>query len=156
MGRKKTIEKEPVTIRFKELANGNKSVYLDIYKDGKRTYEFLKLYIVPEVGRGKAEARRKNAETMATANVIKAQRVLDIKNSISGIMSVKSKMKLMDWIDNFKTYKMKTSQSPSRIAAQIECARKQLIAYKGDNIKLSSIDKKYCVGFIELDRKSVV
>ena len=54
MGRKKTIEKEPVTIRFKELANGNKSVYLDIYKDGKRTYEFLKLYIVPEVGRAKA------------------------------------------------------------------------------------------------------
>lgn len=149
MGRKKTIEKEPVTIRFKELANGNKSVYLDIYKDGKRTYEFLKLYIVPEVGRGKAEARRKNAETMATANVIKAQRVLDIKNSISGIISVKSKMKLMDWIDNFKAYKMKTSQSPSRIAAQIECTRKQLIAYKGDNIKLSSIDKKYCVGFIE-------
>ena len=44
---------------------------------------------------------------------------------------------------------MKTSQSPSRIAAQIECTRKQLIAYKGDNIKLSSIDKKYCVGFIE-------
>lgn len=59
MGRKKTIEKEPVTIRFKELANGNKSVYLDIYKDGNRTYEFLKLYIVPEVGRGKAEARRR-------------------------------------------------------------------------------------------------
>lgn len=52
-------------------------------------------------------------------------------------------MKLMDWIDNFKTYKMKTSQSPSRIAAQIECTRKQLIAYKGDNIKLSNVDKKY-------------
>lgn len=31
MGRKKTIDKEPVTIRFKELANGNKSIYLDIY-----------------------------------------------------------------------------------------------------------------------------
>ena len=28
MGRKKTIEKEPVTIRFKELANGNQSIYL--------------------------------------------------------------------------------------------------------------------------------
>lgn len=48
MGRKKTIEKEPVTIRFKELANGNQSIYLDIYQDGKRKYEFLKLYLVPE------------------------------------------------------------------------------------------------------------
>ena len=50
MGRKKTIDKEPVTIRFKELANGNKSIYLDIYMDGKRSYEFLKLYLIPEVG----------------------------------------------------------------------------------------------------------
>lgn len=51
MGRKKTIDKEPVTIRFKELANGNKSIYLDIYMDGKRSYEFLKLYLIPEVCR---------------------------------------------------------------------------------------------------------
>ena len=45
---KKVIKaKEPVRIRFKELQNGNKSIYLDIYRNGKRTYEFLKLYIVP-------------------------------------------------------------------------------------------------------------
>ena len=47
---KKVIKaKEPVRIRFKELQNGNKSIYLDIYRNGKRTYEFLKLYIVPEI-----------------------------------------------------------------------------------------------------------
>ena len=28
--------KEPVRIRFKELANGNRSIYLDTYTDGKR------------------------------------------------------------------------------------------------------------------------
>lgn len=61
MGRKKTIDKEPVTIRFKELANGNKSIYLDIYMDGKRSYEFLKLYLIPEVGRERAKARAKAA-----------------------------------------------------------------------------------------------
>ena len=47
---KKVIKaKEPVRIRFKELQNGNKSIYLDIYRNGKRTYEFLKLYLVPEI-----------------------------------------------------------------------------------------------------------
>ena len=47
---KKVVKaKEPVRIRFKELQNGNKSIYLDIYRNGKRTYEFLKLYIVPEI-----------------------------------------------------------------------------------------------------------
>ena len=31
---KKTVKaKEPVRIRFKELKNGNKSIYLDIYRD---------------------------------------------------------------------------------------------------------------------------
>lgn len=87
MGRKKTIDKEPVTIRFKELANGNKSIYLDIYMDGKRSYEFLKLYLIPEVGRDRAKARAKNAETMASANIIKAQRVLDLKNRKAGVFS---------------------------------------------------------------------
>ena len=39
-------KKEPVTLREKTLANGNKSLYLDIYRNGKREYEFLKLYLV--------------------------------------------------------------------------------------------------------------
>jgi hypothetical protein len=50
--------KEPVRIRFKQLANGNQSIYLDYYTGdvirkenyvgGKRQYEFLKLYLIPE------------------------------------------------------------------------------------------------------------
>lgn len=48
--KKKALKaKEPIKLRAKSLSNGNKSLYLDIYKDGKRTYEFLKLYIIPEV-----------------------------------------------------------------------------------------------------------
>ena len=40
--------KEPIKLRVKHLANGNKSIYLDMYMNGKRKYEFLKLYIIPE------------------------------------------------------------------------------------------------------------
>lgn len=39
--KKTTKAKEPVRIRFKQLANGNQSIYLDCYKDGKRSYEFF-------------------------------------------------------------------------------------------------------------------
>jgi len=42
--------KEPIRLRTKELANGNKSLYLDIYRNGKRTYEYLKMYLIPETG----------------------------------------------------------------------------------------------------------
>lgn len=149
MGRKKTIEKEPVTIRFKELANGNKSIYLDIYKDGKRKYDFLKLYLVPEVGRGKAEAKRKNAETMAVVNVIKAQRVLEIKNGMAGIVTQKSKMKLMDFIDMYASRKLKSTKSDEDPNGVVRSTKKHLILYKGENILMKDIDKDFCIGFID-------
>ena len=41
--------KEPIKIRLKSLADGNKSIYLDIYWKGVRKYEYLKLYLVPEI-----------------------------------------------------------------------------------------------------------
>ena len=49
--KKKPVKaKEPIRIRFKELANGNQSIYLDCYTNGKRRYEFLKLYLI-QIGR---------------------------------------------------------------------------------------------------------
>ena len=41
--------KEPVKVRTKKLADGSESYYLDIYVDGRRSYEFLKLYLLPEI-----------------------------------------------------------------------------------------------------------
>lgn len=46
MTKKTTIQKEPVKIREKKLANGNVSLYLDIYRNGKRQKEYLKLYLI--------------------------------------------------------------------------------------------------------------
>lgn len=45
--KKSTRLKEPVKVRTKKLADGSESYYLDIYVDGKRSYEFLKLYLLP-------------------------------------------------------------------------------------------------------------
>ena len=40
--------KEPIKVRTKKLVNGCQSIYLDIYMNGRRQYEFLKLYIILE------------------------------------------------------------------------------------------------------------
>lgn len=66
---------EPVRIRYKDLANGTKSIYLDTYKSGKRSYEFLKLYLLPE---NDDKAKAVNAETLQKAEAIKNQRVQEI------------------------------------------------------------------------------
>ncbi|MDE6144174.1 MAG: site-specific integrase [Muribaculaceae bacterium] len=73
--------KEPVKIRRKNLANGNVSLYLAIYINGRREYEFLRLYLIPE--KTKADKER-NKQTLALANSIKAQRIVDIQNGAHG------------------------------------------------------------------------
>lgn len=69
--------KEPIRLRMKDLANGNKSLYLDIYRDGKRTYEYLKMYLIPETDNN---ARVRNQTTMAAANAIKSKRIIQLTN----------------------------------------------------------------------------
>ena len=62
MGKKtsQTKAKEPIRMRFKEIANGNKSIYLDFYTGGKRQYEFLKLYLIPERTAADKEGKSSN------------------------------------------------------------------------------------------------
>lgn len=71
------IQKEPVHLREKILANGNRSLYLDIYREGSRKKEYLKLYLVPEKNRMDKE---RNAQTLATAQAIKAKRQIELQN----------------------------------------------------------------------------
>jgi tyrosine type site-specific recombinase len=76
--------KEPIRIRQKKLANGNKSLYLDIYRNGKRVYEFLKMYLIPE--KSKADKER-NRQTMQLANSIKSKRIVEMQNGEYGFKS---------------------------------------------------------------------
>lgn len=76
--------KEPIKIRRKSLKNGNISLYLDIYRNGKREYEFLKLYLIPEKNR---EDKERNRQTLQLANSIKAQKIVEMQNGEFGFKS---------------------------------------------------------------------
>ncbi|MBQ1991826.1 MAG: site-specific integrase [Clostridia bacterium] len=74
-------KKEPVKLREKVLANGNISLYLDIYRNGKREYEFLKLYLIKE---RTAQDRKQNEQTLLTAQAIRSKRQIEIQNGEYG------------------------------------------------------------------------
>lgn len=69
--------KEPIQLRFKELANGNKSAYLDMYNAGKRQYEFLKLYLIPERTSLDKERNRQTLEIIAESKNPQTKRSYD-------------------------------------------------------------------------------
>jgi len=99
MAKVTTRAKEPVTIRDKRLKDGSRSLYLDIYRDGRREYEFLKLYIVPE--RTPID-KMQNKETLLQANTIKAQRIIDLNSSEHHLQNTRQKSKA-NFIDYCQT-----------------------------------------------------
>lgn len=51
--------KEPIRLRKRKMPTGNISLYLDIYLNGRRTYEYLKMYLVSEKTKADREKVRK-------------------------------------------------------------------------------------------------
>ena len=146
MAKKKSIKaKEPVRIRTKAVKGGNQSIYLDIYKDGQRSYKFLKLYLVPETSEA---AKAQNANTMQAANAVKSQMIIELANSEAGIKinPAKGRILLSDWLD---TYQADRDRRGKRIGGIVPNLKKILKAYRGDKVTLKMIDKRFCLGFID-------
>lgn len=145
MAKKTPKAKEPIRLRQKSLSNGNKSLYLDIYRNGERRYEFLKLYLIPETG-SDLTAKERNKQTLIQANAIKAQRIIELTNDEAGIKNTnRAKILLSDWLDHFKQIKENKSQG---LKNQIEFTKYLLSQYKGDKVRLCDVDKAFCEGFL--------
>ena len=77
MAKQTITQKEPVKLREKKLSNGNISLFLDIYRNGKRHKEYLKLYLIDAKTPIEKE---QNRQTLATAQAIKSKRLIEIQN----------------------------------------------------------------------------
>ncbi len=86
--------KDPIRLRSREISNGNKSLYLDIYAHGRRRYEYLHLYLVPEKN---SKDKQKNRETMQLAKAICAQRIVKYQNGRFGFDSDKQDIRFFDY-----------------------------------------------------------
>lgn len=75
-------KKELVYLRQRPRRNGTTALYLDVCRNGKRTNEYLKLYLVPEKTR---EDKLKNKETLKIAEAIRAKRIVELQSKDFGI-----------------------------------------------------------------------
>ncbi len=125
------------------------SIYLDIYKDGVRRYEFLKLYLHP----GRSEAvRKRNAATLAAAENLKSKRVIELTNNQAGIPNTgqRSKMLLSDWIQQFYESQIRKWIKGQKL---LLTATKVLKQY-APKARMRDVNKEFCLGYIDFLRNT--
>ena len=157
---KQTVKlKEPVRIRFKQLSNGNQSIYLEYYTGdvirkenyvgGKRKYEFLKLYLIPERTR---EDKAKNEATLALAKAIQSRRIVEVQNDAHGFQNTnKSRVNLLDYLENIG--KQSAEQGSRNYARTVLNTVRALRLFRGDYIAFRDVDKEFLSEFTDYLRQ---
>jgi integrase len=129
-----------------------RSLYLDIYVNGKRSYEFLKLYLIPETN---PQAKVQNENTMRAASTIKLNRILEITNNKAGLKntSVRAKMLLKDWMETFRQAQEQKGVKDQKLIHNTVHA---LTAYN-INVAMRDVNRDYIIGltnFLRNDYRS--
>jgi len=125
-----------IKIREKELKSGKKSLYLDIYHNGKRRYEFLKN--LPKLTGNKA----KDKEIRQLAENIRAKRQLEFANNAHGFTpAFKQKANFVAYFQKaVDSYETSTKDQYQNVLLKIK-------EYAGDHVQFSAIDETWIEGF---------
>lgn len=147
---KKGTKKNNVVLREKELASGNLSLYLDIYRDGQRSYEFLKLYINPKA-RNPIDTEQ-NKANYELANRIRTDRENELNNlAFDYIPPSKQKVLFFEFAQNYlENY---TKKDIAMIKGVIEDFKRFIAedypGIKPETLKIKQIDRLMVVHFID-------
>ena len=142
-----------MTVTLRERKKGKKiSLYLDIYREGKRDYEYLKMYLhpKPEKGRLTNEQREHNERTQAIAETVRNKRYWEYENGIQGLAD-KSRLK-GSFVQYMKLLAEKREESKGN-KGNWDSAINYLEAYDLE-VTFAQIDKDWLTGWKEyLDKK---
>ena len=86
------------------MPSGNVSLYLDIYYNGVRSYEYLHLYLSPE-----KKDTAKNRQTLMLAEAICAKRLVEVRNGEYGFKTPVA-VRLLDYVQTIVQEKKGSTQ----------------------------------------------
>jgi integrase len=144
--------KEPVRLRQRRIKNGGYSLYLDTYWNGKRSYDFLKLYLNPPTD---DLAIIENKTTLELAKQIKYKRILELQTGLHGSAVVKPRPKFKDFFAELASEKIRFDNNSGNWAS----AFKHLLLFlNGENPTIHEIDDIWLEEFraylLEVDKRT--
>lgn len=153
MGRKRKslVEKSPFKLRRRKLADGRISLFLDRSVNSGHEYEFLQLYLLPETS---STAKRQNARTLQEAEDILQMRTEALLNARveTELVGSGAGVLLSDWLQtSCNNHKMRGLRDYEGILT----LRKILLTFR-PNVRLSEIDKQFCLDMIDWFRNTYI
>jgi integrase len=137
MKKNEVKKKEPVKLRQRELANGNYTLYLDIYWKGQREYDYLNLYVKKS---NKASDNEQNRQTLLLADQIRAQRIIDLQSGKYKLKQPKTGISFIDYFNKLKTDRLNSKGN----YGNWDSAYKHLMRFmKGKDLTLGEVDETW-------------
>ena len=147
-------------IRFKQLSNGNQSIYLDYYTGdvirkenyvgGKRKYEFLKLYLIPERTR---EDKAKNEVTLALAKAIQSKRIVEVTERRARIPEHEQVPSEPARLSGKYRKTVRRAGEAGNYARTVLNTVRALKLFRGDYIAFRDVDKEFLSEFTDYLRQ---
>jgi integrase len=131
-----------VTLRKRKSNSGNESLYLDIYRNGKREYEYLNLQLVTPTS---TQDRKSNKETLQLAEAIKGQRQVELQNGTYGFNKFGIHAN-KDFLAYFKELTDARYNSLGNYGNWL-CAYKHLKLYSNDTCLFKDVNEEFIDGF---------
>ena len=145
--------KESIRLRKRKLATGNTSLYLDVYRNGVRQYEYLKLYLIPEKTR---EDKDKNKQTLQLAEAIKAKRTVELHNNEFGFTNRRTQVRFFDFFEKLIYHDGDGAERQKGCASGWRATAAFLHQYERRDITFADIDSAWINGFKHfLDTRAV-
>ncbi len=148
-----------ITLRSKPVKDGNRSLFLEYYDKGKRTYEFLRLYIIPETD---DKAKKENENALKKAQAIKAERTIHPETIPTGTAKDRVKaetengtdcrLTLLEWIGEYTNLLTACGNYSkaclSQTATVKDAVEQYLASLRKKDIMLSKIDARFVRGYL--------